>query len=217
MPFRVAKIKTCSGTLLSGIRATSHDAKEGGVGNSGTASMVNVTGDQKHTASPDPDRASDPPPPPSIRIVDWHGLTTMVANVFGEDAKDQFERAADKIGTSVVFDPLAPPQYQGLVKDGNPITFLVKHYRLKIESQSYYQADLCRDNEKLFHALRNLFKNRNWLEDVESADAELLDEDLPPFVLGKRVKLATKLCDILPARRNIDSKPVQSAPAWNSD
>jgi hypothetical protein len=102
-----------------------------------------------------------------------------------------------------------PTPFRGVRADGNPIVFLVRHYRPKIEARGFYQADLLRIDDKLFHALRNTFRDRNWHRIVQTAANELEREKLPRSILGRDVALITALADLVPPRRHIRA---QAAP-----
>jgi hypothetical protein len=97
--------------------------------------------------------------------------------------------------------------YRGVREDGNPVTFLIKHYKPLIEGTDFFQADLSRRDPKLLDALRNASKSKYWRHLVRGADAEL-QRDMGPgaiTVRDTRVSEAESLADLLLPRKNLYS------------
>lgn len=116
---------------------------------------------------------------------------------------------------AVAADPHAVPPYLGVRKDGNPVAFFVRYFRLHVEAGAYYQSDLQRDNPPLFNALRHLVKHKESDRLLQEADEQLFGAGIQPVILGKRVRDITDLADLLPARRAIgprtrDRQPVEA-------
>jgi hypothetical protein len=102
--------------------------------------------------------------------------------------------------------PATTPRFNGQAEDGNPIAFLFKHYRKKIERGNFYQSDLAVLDRKLADCLKNVFKSRNWSFTVSDAVEVLQRDGLPTMIRGRELSTVQNYCEILPGRRNIRLK-----------
>lgn len=102
--------------------------------------------------------------------------------------------------------PATTPPFNGQAEDGNPIAFLLKHYRKKIERGNFYQSDLALLDRKLADCLKNVFKSRNWSLTVSDAVEVLQRDGLPTVIWGRDLSTVQNYCEILPGRRNIRAK-----------
>lgn len=112
---------------------------------------------------------------------------------------------------TVVVDPTTAPQYYGPDLDGNPIAFFVRRYRLLVKAGGYYQADLQRDCPRLFNAVRDALRYKDYRENAQAADDELVRNGLDPFFCGKRVRDITDIGDLLPSRKKIEPRRPEPA------
>lgn len=154
-------------------------------------------------------------PQHDIRLIDLQAFARLVAErleqqlseagtpasaaSFQEEVQQVILRAADAADAEVVQDAKALP-YKGMKEQGNPITFLLSHYRLQLEKGRYFQSDLAHEDEKLWNALRNVFKSKFWRHYLQEAITQLRAEGRTTVVAGRDLTTVTELRDILPAR-----------------
>ena len=169
------------------------------------------------------------PSPSPIRIVDVKKLTTIInaailevtrtvldgrpelpktagfavteavdAGIYAEAVSQAIDRANDDI----CLDPTAIPPYRGKVQDGNPITFYMMHYKLKVEAGAFFVGDLERENPKLFHGLKNAFNSKNWKQVLDEAVAELETNGYPTEIAGEELRNAVSLGNLVPLLKN---------------
>lgn len=125
----------------------------------------------------------------------------------GDVLERELEQAVQRELTSAngeVLMETTVPRYRGQRENGNPITYLVMHYRLKIETGAFYQSDLMRDDEKLWNALRNVFKSKFWRHVVQAATHDLQSAGRSTVILGRDLATVNELREILPARKAIN-------------
>jgi hypothetical protein len=173
---------------------------------------------------------------PQVRLVDLNGLNralhraaadvarraqadvTLKAQIRQHGLGDVLERELEQAVQRELISPngevvmeTSVPHYRGQRGNGNPITYLLMHYRLKIETGAFYQSDLMRDDEKLWNALRNVFKSKFWRHVVESAAHDLQSAGRSTIILGRDLTTVSELREILPARKAINPERKRSA------
>lgn len=130
-----------------------------------------------------------------VKRIGLRDLFVPGASPFHTTVKAAVQEAAAKAGEDV-----NRPRYRSAKEDGNPITFLVQHYRLDLEQGRYYQSDLHLEDEKLFNALKNVFKSRSWHKAVAEAVRELRASGQPTLIAGRDLEDVSEFRHLVPPR-----------------
>jgi hypothetical protein len=141
-----------------------------------------------------------------VYLVSFKGLGAVIKDKLSNKALVKNPRAfwratQESLLETVAADPTSAPQYKGPETDGNPIAFFVRHYRLFVEARNYYQADLQRDCPKLFNAVRDALRYKDYRENAQQADDELVRARLEPYFRGRRVRDIADIGELLPSRK----------------
>jgi hypothetical protein len=164
-------------------------------------------------------------PDPDVHLIDLNefedrlrDVITSAAEGIGAPHRDSLSEVVADPGFSsavtrllkrnpeLTADPQAVPQFRGVELDGNPVAFLVRRFRLQIAAGGYYQTDLQRDSARLFHAVRNLLRYKDWQEKLIEAHTQLVNEGFQPVVNGKAIREITDFGDLLPARKSLEPR-----------